>query len=255
MKTLNDPNITIVVPSLNQGKFLDMALLSIFSNKNLNLEVFIEDGGSTDCTFDIIKKWEDRLSGWRSCKDGGQSSAINMGIKRGTAPYVTWLNSDDYYLYGGLNKLYENIKYTDYPAIYGRTYDLIESTKSLLITKVEPFDPKRLAFRCIVSQPGVLIQRKVWEELDGLDESLEMSMDYDLWWRIYKNYGNLLYIDDVVATNRVHLNSKTKKNYVLHYVESIKVVKKYNIYVPLKWIIFLNLRRVKRIFNEYIARI
>lgn len=251
MKKINNPNITIVVPSLNQGKYLDMALSSIFNNKKLQVEVFIEDGGSTDCTHDIIRKWEHKLSGWRSCNDKGQSNAINMGIKKGTAPFVTWLNSDDYYLYDGLNKLYENIKNTDYPAIYGRTYDLIDSSKSFLISNVEPFNPKRLALRCIVSQPGALIKRKVWESLNGVDESLEMSMDYDLWWKIYKNFGNLLYIDDFVAINRVHHNTKSKKNYVLHYKESIQVVKKYNTRVPLKWIIIHNVRRIKRYIHEY----
>ena len=96
----HQPLITIAVPSLNQGKFLDDALASIF-NQFLCVEVFVLDGGSTDNSLDVIKKWERWLSGWRSHPDDGQSAAINEGIALGNAPFVCWLNSDDWFLPGG----------------------------------------------------------------------------------------------------------------------------------------------------------
>jgi len=95
------PLVTIAVPSCNQGRFLDDALTSIFEQQ-LPVEVFVMDGGSTDNSIEIIRKWEGQLAGWRSHKDGGQAAAINEGIALGRAPYVCWLNSDDWFCLLGL---------------------------------------------------------------------------------------------------------------------------------------------------------
>src|ERR1700687_4026988 len=98
------PIVTIAVPSYNQGRFLDEALTSIF-DQHLPVEVFVADAGSTDGSVEIIKRFESRLAGWRSHADRGQAAAINEGIANGHAPYVSWLNSDDTLLSGGLQRL------------------------------------------------------------------------------------------------------------------------------------------------------
>ena len=98
------PLVTVVVPSFNQGQFLDAALTSIF-DQNVAVEVFVMDGGSTDNSVDVIEKWESRLAGWVSAPDEGQAAAINSGMAQGTAPYVCWLNSDDWLLHNGLQQL------------------------------------------------------------------------------------------------------------------------------------------------------
>ena len=100
--------VTIVVPSYNQGIFLDKCLDSIFA-QNIPVEVFVMDGGSKDNTLEVIKKWEYKLQGWRSRKDEGQSAAINEGMKLGTAPYCCWLNSDDYFLEDSLSLLLDSM--------------------------------------------------------------------------------------------------------------------------------------------------
>ena len=86
------PLVTIAVPSFNQGKFLDDALASIF-RQDVLAEVFVLDGGSSDNSIEVIRKWEHRLGGWRSHVDDGQAAAINEGIAQGHARYVCWLNS------------------------------------------------------------------------------------------------------------------------------------------------------------------
>jgi glycosyltransferase involved in cell wall biosynthesis len=235
---MSTPLITIAVPSFNQGRFLDAALTSIF-NQDLPVEVFVLDGGSTDESIDVIKKWESRLSGWRSGPDSGQAAAINEGIANGTAPYVCWLNSDDWFLPDGLKNLVRALENApDAPAVYGRAWNIIEKNGKKAPVWVEPFSEKRLALRCIISQPATLIRRSAWECINGVDGSLHMAMDYDLWWRLYKNVAPLQFVDQFVAVNREHEATKTKTLRRRHYSEAMKVVRKYHGKVPLKWWLF-----------------
>jgi GT2 family glycosyltransferase len=229
------PVVTIAVPSYNQGRFLDAALASIFA-QDVPVEVFVLDGGSTDNSVDVIRSYEDRLAGWRSHPDGGQAAAINEGIGRGTAPYVGWLNSDDMLLDGGLKRLVDALEHSPAaPTAYGRVWNYVERTAKQKPIWVEPFSERRLALRCIVSQPGTLIRRGAWEAVGGLNGDLRMALDYDLWWRLYKSYGPLIFVDDLVALNRDHADTKTNTRRVLHYREAMDIVRKYHGSVPLKW--------------------
>lgn len=235
---MNTPLVTVVVPSFNQGQFLDKALTSIFE-QNVAIEVFVLDGGSTDNSVDVIKKWSSRLTGWRSQPDAGQAAAINEGVAKGCAPYVCWLNSDDWFLPNGLATLIAALEDNpNVPAVYGRAWNFIENTKKQSPVWVEPFNEDRLALRCIISQPATLIRRSVWESLGGVDPSLHMVMDYDLWWRLFKSVGPLKFIDTFVAVNREHEATKTKTLRRRHYREAMQVVLKYYGRVPLKWWIF-----------------
>lgn len=230
-----EPLVTIAVPSYNQGRFLDDALTSIFE-QNVPVEVFVLDGGSSDNSVDIIRKWEYKLSGWRSHADDGQAAAINEGIAQGTAPYVCWLNSDDWFLSGGLAKLLGQLQqYPDSPAVYGRAWNVVQKSGKQYPVWVEPFDERRMALRCIISQPATLIRRSAWEAVGGVDAQLHMAMDYDLWWRLYKSLGVLHFVDDFVAVNREHEDTKTKTQRRSHYKEAMKVVRKHYGRVPLKW--------------------
>lgn len=229
------PAVTIAVPSYNQGRFLDEALTSIFA-QDVPVEVFLMDGGSTDETRDVIAKWAPRLTGWRSERDGGQSASINEGITRGTAPYVCWLNSDDWLLPGGLRLLLNALEEArEHPAAYGRVADYSETTQKMSPVWVEPFSLRRLAVRCIVSQPGTLIRRSVWNAVGGLDETLTMAMDYELWWKITTRFGPLRFVDAECAVNRVHNLTKTNVHRRQHYREAMAIVRQYYGHLPAKW--------------------
>ena len=230
-----EPLVTIAVPSFNQGRFLDDALTSIFQQE-LPVEVFALDGGSTDNSVEVIRKWEYQLAGWRSYADDGQAAAINEGIAQGRASYVCWLNSDDWLLPGGLAKLVRELeRHPEVPAVYGQSWNVVQKTGKRYPVWVEPFNEHRLALRCIISQPATLIRRSVWEAVGGVDARLHMAMDYDLWWRLFKQAGPLHFFNDFVAVNRVHEDTKTNAQRRRHYQEAMKVVRKYYGRVPLKW--------------------
>jgi glycosyltransferase involved in cell wall biosynthesis len=229
------PLITVAVPSFNQGRFLADALASIFE-QNLPLEVFVADGGSSDRSVEVIQEFAPRLAGWRSRPDAGQAGAINECIAKGRAPYVCWLNSDDMLLPGGLAALLRALEAApSLPAVYGRAWNLDDRTKKKTPVWVEPFNVRYLAIFCIISQPATLIRRSAWEAVGGVDENLKMAMDYDLWWRLYKEFGELGFVDQFVAINREHGYTKTRNYRRQHYREAIDIVRRHYGSVPLKW--------------------
>lgn len=227
--------VTVAVPSFRQGRFLDQALSSIFA-QDVPAEVFVMDGGSNDETLAVLERWKDRLAGWRSHADGGQSEAINEGIAKGRAPYVCWLNSDDWLLPLGLSRLVAALEQAPGAALaYGRTWDCMEATGRRRHSLVLPFSEWAMARVNVISQPGTLMRRSAWEAVGGVDASLHMAMDYDLWWRLYRLAGPPVRVPEVVAVNRVHGQTKTNTQRRRHYQEAMAVVRKYHGKVPLKW--------------------
>jgi glycosyltransferase involved in cell wall biosynthesis len=177
------------------------------------------------------------LAGWRSNADDGQAAAINEGIAQGIAPFVCWLNSDDWYLTGGLSILLKELQAhsAEVPAVYGRSWNIVQKSGKRSPVWVEPFDERRLALRCIVSQPSTLIRRSAWNAVGGVDAGMHMAMDYDLWWRLYKRVGALRFVDYFVAVNRDHEATKTRNFRRRHYLEAMEVVHKHHGLIPIKW--------------------
>ncbi len=227
--------ITVVIPSLNQGRFLEEALASIDS-QGLPLEIVLVDGGSTDGTQEVIRNWQGRFAWWRSAKDEGQAAAINEGIRHGHAPYVCWLNADDTYLPVGLGRMLDYLQsHPGVAAVYGRSWNTDEHGGSRRAYWTAAFSAWRLARYCFISQPATLIRRDAWDAVGGLDQGLSMAMDYDLWWKLYRKFGKLGYLREYVATSRIHGASKTSTRRRRHYAEAMAVVRKHTGSVPLKW--------------------
>ncbi|QIK36789.1 glycosyltransferase [Caldichromatium japonicum] len=229
------PLVSIAVPSFNQGLYLETALTSIFAQE-LPVEVFVLDAGSTDGSMEIIRRWSHRLAGWRSHPDAGQAAAINEGIAQGKAPYVAWLNSDDWMLPGALKALVSALEQVPRAAaVYGRALNHDQATGRQRPAWVFPFNEYLFANLCFIVQPATLIRRAAWESVGGLNPRLQMALDYDLWWRLYKGWGPLVPVDALVAVNREHDQTKTRTQRRRHYREAIAVVRQHYGRVPLKW--------------------
>ena len=229
------PKVTVAVPSFNHRAYLEQALASLF-DQLVDVEVFVADAGSADGTLEVIRKWEPKLAGWRSYPDNGQAAAINESIAKGSAPYVCWLNSDDWLLPGALARLMEPLERDPKLAMsYARAWHFQDGTHRTRPVYTRAFSEAWMAQLNIIAQPATLVRRSAWEAVGGVDESLAMAMDYDLWWKLYKRFGAPAYVAEYVAVNREHSGTKTARNRRLHYREAMAVVRKYHGRVPLKW--------------------
>jgi glycosyltransferase involved in cell wall biosynthesis len=242
--------ITVVVPSLNQGTFLEHALTSIFQ-QDVPVEVYVMDGGSTDDSLEIIKRWEHKLTGWKSRPDEGQAAAINEGIALGSAPYVCWLNSDDFYYENGLKSLLESLKkYDGRQWVYGRCWTVSEQGSKIFPYITMPFWPQLFANFCFIAQPSTMITRKAWEHLGGLTQGMNLAFDYDFWWRLFNEYGKPVFYKRFAAATRMHSATKTANFAEDHYAESMDVVRRHWGTVPLKWRAVLPIKRTMQNFGK-----
>jgi glycosyltransferase involved in cell wall biosynthesis len=208
----NLPKISVVVPSYNQRPFLQQALESIFRQDYPRLEVIVMDGGSTDGSVSVIRSYEPRLKYWQSCKDGGQSAAINAGMRHCTGDLVAWLNSDDYYWRDALWVVAQAYaSHPGYGLYIGNGFRHDQETSLLT-----PFCPRHIALnrRALVEGPDYVLQpatfflRDAWQEADGLKQHLDFCMDWDLIIRIARTYPAVL-INEFLAVSREYSTTKT----------------------------------------------
>lgn len=207
------PKISIITPSYNQGKYLEEAIRSVLLQGYPNLEYIVMDGGSTDESLEIIKKYEPWLTFWVSEKDNGQCNAINRGFSMATGELAGWLNSDDIYFPGAFETI------ATWWVKNGKPDDLITGTKlkgtpgldEISRLPQEPFTIEHILERCIVEQPSTFYSLKAFRAVGGLDERYHNSLDYDLWLRLIRQGARIQFIDADFAVSRVHLSSKTSQ--------------------------------------------
>jgi len=181
------PKISIVTPSYNQGRFLEETIRSVLLQDYPNLEYVIIDGGSKDNSVEIIKKYATWLDYWVSERDLGQSHAINKGWVRQSGALFGWLNSDDTLLPGALAGaallMWGNPTcglFYGLSRLIGEHGEVLRSRHGGDFCLLEALRSSKN----ILAQPSTFISRKALDKVGGLDESMEMSMDYDLWVRV-----------------------------------------------------------------------
>jgi len=231
------PSISLVTPSLNQGKFIRATIESVLAQGYPGLDYAIQDGGSTDGTHDVLRSYGDGVR-WVAEKDSGQAHAINLGLRRSTGEVLGYLNSDDVLFPGALRAVGEAFAARpDVVFVWGRaTYlDAGGSPVSSYLTSADAI--RRLDESCLVAQPAAFFRRRVWEEVGEFDETLHHTMDYDYWLRIAARYGpgRCLYLDRELAGARIHRDAKTVAGWDRALEEIFDLVKRRTGYVSLWW--------------------
>ena len=208
---MNFPKISVVVPSYNQGQYLEETILSIINQQYPNLEVFVVDGGSKDNSVNIIKKYEQHLTWWVSEKDNGQSDAINKGFARMTGEIVTWLCSDDLFTEGTLKRVAEI--FSELPdnvgLIYGGATLFGDKMKSKETWGYKDVGVERYIAGQAFPQPSAFFKRKYLQEAGNwVREDLHLGMDFDLFARlgcVCKFHS----VNETFSLYRLHNASKT----------------------------------------------
>ncbi len=203
------PKISIVTPSFNQGKFIEETIRSVLDQNYPNLEYIIIDGGSTDETVDVIRRYEDRIDYWVSEKDRGQVHAINKGIERTTGDIFGFLNSDDLYLPGTFDTVAKYFQ--DHPKaewVCGDTMMFGEGHKTEVIETVVPKSAAHcLSWAYTAPQPGHFWKRELIA--GGFDEAWPYDFDHDLYVRLLLAGHRCEHIPQTFAGYRLHEASKT----------------------------------------------
>ncbi len=202
--------ISIIIPSFNQGMFLEETLLSVINQPYKNVEILVMDGGSTDNSVEIIKKYEPFISYWQSQKDNGQSDAINQGFKRATGEYVTWLNSDDVLLPNALTSIVDCINRN--PSVnwfLGNVLWMNKAGHIIRVGKVEKenkFWNKHYLFSN--GGPSAFMRKSRLMELGLLREDFHYMMDTELWYRYLSYQDYFVRIPVYCWGLRLHENAK-----------------------------------------------
>ena len=212
---MNVPKISVVTPSYNQGQYLEKTILSVLDQHYPNLEYIIVDGGSSDNSVEIIKKYEKYLKYWVSEPDRGQSHAINKGFEHATGDLFAWLNSDDYYSPAILGKVAELYLTNPDADVFVGAGQMINSTGKVVLYKGYPSGGIDLdtIYNWLSGhdfmQPSCFFTRKAWEKSGALDETIHIALDVDLWLRMARNNFKFIATPELLSTSLAHDKAKT----------------------------------------------
>lgn len=249
---MNNMKISIITTNYNTDKYLERTINSVLNQKgDFELEYIITDGASTDNSLNIIKKYKDKLK-YISEKDKGQSDGINKGLKMATGDIVAFLNSDDVYTEGTLDKVVTYFRKNPdcmWLTGYCRIIDENDKERKKYITLYKNFNLRRFTFEKLliedsIPQPATFWRRKLHDEFGYIDESLHFAMDQDLWARFASKY-DLHLIREYLAEFRFTSDTKTGSSVHKTLRESKLVAERYT---DNKWVLrkqwFSNLKRI-----------
>ena len=242
------PKISIVTPVFNQVQYLEQTILSIITQDYPNLEYIIIDGGSTDGTVDLIRKYEAHLTYWVSEPDNGMYHAIQKGFEHSTGEIMCWLNSDDIFFDKCLFAIaHVFIHHPEINWFSARGASIDENNMIINVDNIDGIDSIRFCKYDFyvnrgfwIPQSSTIWRRSIWEEIGGsLDTNLRLAGDFDLWLR-FINVAPQYVVDTLIGTYRLREGqlSQMMEKYMLEIQQSIKnnplpnselkLLKKYN---------------------------
>jgi glycosyltransferase involved in cell wall biosynthesis len=211
MKPVDIPLVSIVTPSFNQAQFLERTIQSVLAQDYPRIEYIVVDGGSTDGSLEIIKKYQSRIAWWVSEQDKGQTDAINKGFNRANGEILAWINSDDSYHPGAVTAAVKYLLENPDVAMVYADCDFIDENDSVIGKfNAAQTDLRRLRTGYVhIPQQTMFFRAKYWKQLGPLDPSFYFAMDYDLWTRLAA-HAPLKYLPGKTWANfRIHTTSKT----------------------------------------------
>lgn len=218
------PLVSIITPSYNQAAFLEKTMHSVLEQDYPSIEYMVVDGGSTDGSVDIIKRYTDHLRWWVSEKDSGQAEAINKGLARANGEFVAWLNSDDYLLPGtvaaAVKALQEN---PNASFVYGNVRVVTLEGQILNTLTYQDWQLSDLMSFHIIGQPAVFMRRNALDKTGFLDTSYHFLLDHQLWIRLAA-IGEMKYMPQLWACAHYHEDCKNLKQAAAFGREALRIV-------------------------------
>lgn len=206
------PSISVITPSFNQAQFLERTILSVLNQDYANLDYIIIDGGSTDGSLEIIRKYEPHITYWVSEPDKGQAHAINKGLKRATGEWLAWQNSDDIFYPGAFKSFAQMAQKNPCVDLIIGNMDLIDSVGQVLrdIKYVRPTYRSLLAEGMVLTNQAAFWRRRVHDEIGYLDETLDCGFDYEWFLRLLRK-KMAAHVNVTWGGLRLHEDTKTHK--------------------------------------------
>ncbi|MEI7981680.1 MAG: glycosyltransferase family 2 protein [Bacteroidota bacterium] len=227
--------ISIITPSLNQKIYIERTIHSVLDQQDgFSVEFIIMDGGSTDGTAEIVQKYQGKLT-WVSHPDKGQSDALNQGVAMAKGEIIGWLNSDDLFLPGALERV--SRFFEENPScnwVFGKCRIIDDQDREIRkwMTLYKNLYLKRFSYNALlmenfISQPAVFFRKSAFETAGPLELDLPYAMDYDLWIRLAKKFKPG-YIGEYLACFRVHQDAKSKLYSKKQFQEQYAIHKKHD---------------------------
>ena len=202
--------VSIVTPSYNQDRYIEDTIQSVLAQDYPQIEYRIVDGGSTDNTVGVIRKYESKLAGWVSEKDKGQTDAINKGFAQAKGDILAWINSDDTYEPGAVSAAVRYLQeHPDVGMVYGDC-NFIDASGDV----IGKFNAAQTSYSLLrqgyshIPQQTMFFRAELWRQVGPLDPSFYFAMDYDLWTRIAAR-AEIKYVPQTWANFRLHGSGKT----------------------------------------------
>lgn len=232
-----NPLVSIVMPSFNQAQFIEEALDSLLTQSWQHFEVIVQDGGSTDGTQELLadRSAKDKRIRWASEPDNGPADAINKALDKARGTYIGWLNSDDCFTPGAVERAVNAFKaHPEWILCYGQGQHIDEKSQftHLYATLPDIHDPnpevpEQRVFQqgCFICQPTVYFKATMLTLIGKLNTDIKASFDFDYWVRAFKAFpGRIGYLPDVQASSRLHENTITYEQRLRVAVEGIKLL-------------------------------